>query len=90
MTHGKKYGEYNIHNCIDEISHRYTVHRPNSYSLLMSFIELEKNIQREYFFNTTESRFKDLLGARYMHSIDQVSGIKNNFNLDIHCKRAIR
>ena len=62
----KKYGPFNYNNCIDEISHFYIVERPNSWSILTSFLELEHNIEKKISdYNIFTSQSRDLLGRRF-------------------------
>jgi hypothetical protein len=61
----KRYGHYNMHNCIDELESTYQIFKPSSHSVLKAFIELETAcIEKENFHSLRSSNNKDLLNRQ--------------------------
>lgn len=61
----KKYGQFNMNNCIDELEHFYTIERPNSWAILTSFLQIESEINNSLSkYNVFTSQSRDLLGRK--------------------------
>jgi len=64
----KKYGPFNMHNCIDEISHYNQIITPSGYCILLSYIDMIQSVQQnQRFSNLSTSPMKDLLGRNYLY-----------------------